>query len=90
MLLRRRLAVLVAAAMMVLSMLVASAPVFAQGQGGCDPEPGATEGTRSNHQTPPTLKPGALHRDTTANDKDPGTSTGFGVLVVECGGTPTG
>ena len=81
----KRVAVLVAAAVLVLTMLVASAPVFAQGVGGCDPEPGATEGTRSNHQTPPNSKPGVFHRNTTANDQDPsGFGTGFGERVEEC------
>jgi len=82
--LRKRVAVLVAAAVMVLSMLAASAPVFAQGTGGCDPNPGGSEGSRSNHQTPPTTKPGAFHRNTEANEHDEGVGTGFGDRVDEC------
>jgi hypothetical protein len=52
--LRKRLAVLVAAAVMVLSMLAVSAPAFAQGEGGCDLNPGQSEGSLSQSPTPPT------------------------------------
>jgi hypothetical protein len=44
----KRVTVLVAAAMMVLSMLVVSAPPFAQGESGSDPQPGQTETATSN------------------------------------------
>ena len=83
--LRRRVAVLAAAAMMVLCMLVASAPVFAQGEGGCDPQPGQTEKARAWHDSPPAGKPGQLHRDATANEHDTHKgATGFGDRVGEC------
>ena len=78
--LRKRLAVLVAAAMMVLSMLAASAPVFAQGVGGCDPQPGQTENARSGGIEPPQGRPGGFHSD---NPQSSG-STGFGDRVEEC------
>jgi hypothetical protein len=78
--LRKRLSVLVVAAMMVLSMLVASAPVFAQGVGGCDPQPGQTEKARSDGSTPPQGHPGAVHSD---NPQSEG-ATGFGERVDEC------
>ena len=78
--LRKRVAVLVAAAVMVLSMLVASAPVFAQGVGGCDPQPGQTEKAQSDYSTPPQQHPGAIHSD---NLQSAG-STGFGDRVEEC------
>jgi len=73
-------AVLVAAAMMVLAMLVASAPVFAQGEGGCDPQPGQTEKARSSGSTPPQGIPGGVHSD---NPQSEG-ATGFGDRVDEC------
>jgi hypothetical protein len=82
--LRKRVAVLVAAAVMVLSMLAASAPAFAQGEGGCDPNPGGSEASSSNHNTPPGEKPGGFHRNVEANEHDPGTTTGFGERVEEC------
>lgn len=71
--LRKRVAVLVAAAGMLLSMLAASAPAFAQGVGGCDANPGASEGTSSNHGTPPTQKPGTFHDPHSGKN---GTATG--------------
>ena len=67
--LRKRVAVLVAAAMMVLSMLAVSAPAFAQGEGGCDPQPGQTEKAQSSGSTPPQGKPGET------NDLKAGAST---------------
>ena len=82
---RRRIVVLLAMAVMMVAMLAASAPVFAQGEGGCDPQPGQTEKSRSWHDSPPMGKPGHLHRDPTANEHDPsGGATGFGERVDEC------
>jgi hypothetical protein len=83
--LRKRLVVLVAAAVMVLSMLAASAPAFAQelGPGATDPNPGKTEASDSWHSPPPMDKPGAVRRDTTANEKNPEIETGRGKLVAE-------
>ena len=78
--LRKRVALLVAAAVMVVSMLVASAPVFAQGEGGCDPQPGQTERAQGETNTPPQGHPGAVHSD---NLQSLG-STGFGERVEEC------
>jgi hypothetical protein len=78
--LRKRVAVLVAAAIMVLSMLVASAPVFAQGVGGCDQQPGQTERSQGDTNTPPQGHPGGVHSD---NPQSVG-STGFGDRVDEC------
>ena len=78
--LRKRVAVLVAAAVMVLSMLVASAPVFAQGEGGCDPTPGQVEKARGDVSTPPAGHPGTIHSDNPQSDG----STGFGERVDEC------
>ena len=87
----KRMAVLVAAAVMVLSMLVASAPVFAQdgcveefpgaGSGACELNPGQTEGARSRHTTPPGNKPGAFERDVIANEHDTNTTTGRGERI---------
>ncbi len=84
----KRLAVLVAAAMIVLSMLVA-APAFAQpeefpgeGSGATDRNPGMSEGSRSWHTPPPGEKPGAARRDTTANEKNPDSSTGRGERIA--------
>ena len=83
--LRKRLVVLVAAAVMVLSMLAASAPVFAQGEGGCDASPGNVEMSRYPVGAPPTVKAGAIQRDPVANEKDPSSpETGFGERVDEC------
>ena len=88
----KRLAVLVAAAVIVLSMFAASAVAFAQGAiegqgfdegvGGSDPNPGASEGSSSPLGTPPQGKAGASIRDPEANEHDPsGTGTGFGYRV---------
>jgi hypothetical protein len=83
--LRKRVVVLVAATVMVLSMFAASAPVFAQGEGGCDANPGESEGSRSPLGTPPQGKNGQTIRDTTANEHDlHGSATGFGQRVDEC------
>jgi hypothetical protein len=86
--LRKRLSVLVGAAVMVLLMFAASAPVFAQdgcveefpggGSGACEVNPGQTEGARSRHVTPPENKPGSVERDVIANEKNPETETGRG------------
>ncbi len=78
--LRKRVAVLVAAAVMVLSMLAASAPAFAQGVGGCDQQPGQREKARGDVSTPPQGHPGSIHSD---NEQSLG-PTGFGVRVEEC------
>ena len=87
--LRKRVAVLVAAAMLVLSMFVVSAPAFGQegfdqGVGGCDANPGATEGSDSPLGTPPQGKPGSIIRNPEANEHDEKTGTGFGGRVEEC------
>ena len=83
--LRKRVAVLVAAAVMVLSMLAASAPVFAQGEGGCDQQPGQTEKARAPQNSPPLGEPGATRRSQTGNEHDTSDrSTGFGERVEEC------
>jgi len=85
--LRKRVAVLVAAAVMVLSMLAASAPAFGQGEDGCDLQPGQTEKARSGQSTPPQGKPALIKRDTTANDHDTSDPrTGFGKRVDAQGG----
>jgi hypothetical protein len=78
--LRKRVALLVAAAVLVLSMLAAAAPAFAQECSGasCEQNPGNTEASRSNHSTPPLSKPGASRRDTEANEHDTGIDTGRG------------
>jgi hypothetical protein len=81
--LRKRVAVLVAAAVMVLSMLAASAPAFAQECDGasCELQPGQTEKARASHETPPHTKPGAIARDSEANAHDSGTETGRGKRI---------
>jgi hypothetical protein len=84
--LRKRLSVLVGAAVMVLSMFAASAPVFAQelGLGACDLKPGNTEGALSPVNPPPVEKPGVTQRDPIANDKDLDREIGRGELIEEC------
>jgi hypothetical protein len=83
--LRKRVAVLVAAAVMVLSMLAASAPVFGQGVGGCDSQPGQVKKTRSPQASPPQTKPGATRCDPSGGEHDPTSGgTGFGKRVEEC------
>jgi hypothetical protein len=83
----KRVAVLVAAAVMVLSMLVVSAPAFAQdefpgqGSGATDPNPGQTEGSRSNHGTPPTQKPGSFHQSQQGLDHGGKNGTETGVCT---------
>jgi cell division septation protein DedD len=83
--LRKRAAVLVAAAVMVLSMLAASAPVFAQECDGasCEPKPGNTEMSRGPVNPPPQQKPGVIQRDPIANEKDSGRTTGRGERIEE-------
>jgi hypothetical protein len=83
----KRVAVLVAAAVMMLSMLAASAPASAQefpgqGSGATDPNPGMSEGSSSWHQTPSETKPGAVRRNTTANENNPDTTTGRGERIA--------
>jgi len=76
---------LVPPAVMVLAMFAASAPGFAQGEGGCDQNPGMTEGSRSPITTPPQAEPGTGLRNSTANEHDPHEQgTGFGDRVEEC------
>ena len=88
--LRKRVTVLVGAAVMVLSMFAASAPVFAQGIGGCDPNPGQSEDSDSIHTPPPFFQPGSVRRSSEANERDTsglglfGLGTGFGERVEEC------
>jgi hypothetical protein len=76
--LRKRVAVLVAAAVMMLSMLVVAAPALAmpedhpgQGSGATDSNPGGSEGSKSHNSTPPPLQPGATVRDPGADPNDP-------------------
>ena len=76
----RKITMLLSALVVILTMLVASAPVFAQGEGGCDPQPGQTEKSRSDFSTPPQQHPGAIHSD---NPQSAG-STGFGERVEGC------
>jgi hypothetical protein len=81
--LRKRVALLVAAAVMLLSMLAASAPAFGQECDGasCELKPGSTEKARSPVNPPPTQKPGVIQRDTIANENDPGRTTGRGERI---------
>jgi hypothetical protein len=79
----KKVAVLLAMAVMVLTMLVVSAPVFAQefpgeGSGATDPNPGMSEDSRSRYTIPPENKPGSAERDAIANEKNPDTLTGRG------------
>jgi hypothetical protein len=85
--LRKRLSVLVGAAVMVLSMFAAAAPAFAQelGPGACDPNPGNTEASRSHLSTPPQSKPGGTVRDDDANEHDQHSAlNGRGELQEQC------
>ncbi len=84
--LRKRLSVLVGAAVMVLSMFAASAPVFAQelGSGACEVKPGNTEMAPSPVNSPPVSKPGVTQRDSIANEKDLDREIGRGELIEEC------
>jgi hypothetical protein len=69
--LRKRVVLLVGAAVMVLSMLAAPA-AFAQGTGECDPQPGQAEKSRSPQTSPPGTRPGELHTDSgTGGPNDP-------------------
>ena len=84
--LRKRVAVLVAAAVMVLCMLAASAPAFAQECGGasCELNPGNSEGSRSIHQTPPESNPGGFFRSSAGNEHtSAGEQTGRGERISE-------
>ena len=85
---RKKVAVLVAAAVMVLSMFAVSAPAFAQefpgqGSGATDPNPGMSEDSRSWHPAPSEVKPGSARRDPEANEHDSGEATGRGKRVAE-------
>jgi hypothetical protein len=80
----RKVAILLVVLVMVLTMLVVSAPMFAQGVGGSDPQPGQTEKARSGQSTPPQGKPGGIKRSPTANEHETSDSrTGFGRRVEE-------
>jgi hypothetical protein len=70
--LRKRVAVLVAAAVMVLSMLAASAPVFAAPEGcpGGEMQPGQTESARAPFSMPSEIKPGSAIRDDSGDVHD--------------------
>jgi hypothetical protein len=85
--LRKRLAVLVAAAMMVLSMFVVSAPAFAVPEGcpGGEMQPGQSgEKARAPQTVPSETKPGHTRRSPTADEHDPNDkTTGRGEM---CGG----
>ena len=73
-------------------LLVMAVPAFAQdgcveefpgaGSGACEQNPGGSEGSFSNHQTPPLTKPGAVRRDSEANEHDTNGDTGRGDRVV--------
>jgi hypothetical protein len=69
---------------MAVAMLAAAAPVFAQGEGGCDVSPGQVEKNRAPQLNPPETKPGATRRDSEANNHDENIRTGFGDRVEEC------
>ena len=77
---------LLAMVVMAVAMLAATAPAFAQGEGGCDVNPGASEEARSPIATPPETEPGVIGRSPTANEHDPRSefTTGFGERVEEC------
>jgi hypothetical protein len=69
----KRLAVLVAAAMMVLSMFVVSAPVFAVPEGcpGGEMQPGQSgERARAPQTVPSEVKPGSRHRSVSGDEHD--------------------
>jgi hypothetical protein len=88
----KRVAVLVAAAVMVLSMLAASAPAFAQdgcveefpgaGSGACEQNPGKTEDSNSGQPVPPQQKPGVIERSGEANEHDTNLETGRGERIA--------
>jgi hypothetical protein len=85
----------VAALLMVMGFMLATAApaAFAQdgcveefpgaGSGACEQNPGGSEASRSNHETPPSSKPGGFHRDSTANEHDEGTQTGRGTRTED-------
>ena len=82
----KKVSVLVTAAIMMLVMLAASSPAFAQECSGasCERQPGQTEKSRDPVGAPPTEKAGAIQRDPIANEKDPsGTQTGRGERISE-------
>jgi hypothetical protein len=83
----KRMAVLVTAAVMVLSMLPASAPAFAVPEEcpGGELQPGQSgERERSPHAAPSGDKPGSLHRDSSGDVHDTSDDqTGRGELCVE-------
>jgi hypothetical protein len=82
----KRVTVLVAAAMMVLTMLAASAPAFAQECGGasCEPNPGGSAGSSSNHQTLARSKPGGAHKSPSGTEHGTQeTTTGRGERISE-------
>jgi len=74
---KRRIAALL---MVPVFVLATAAPVFAQGTGGCDIQPGQTERSQSDHASPPQGHPGAIYSD---NPQSAG-ATGFGDRVQEC------
>jgi hypothetical protein len=83
----------VAALLVALGMLlVMAAPALAQevgcveefpggGSGACEQNPGTSEASRSQHQTPPTSKPGGVQRSSEANEHDTNTETGRGERI---------
>jgi hypothetical protein len=72
----KRVAVLVTAAVMALSMLAASAPVFAQECPGGEMKPGQSgERERSPHDAPSEVKPGSIHRDSSGEEHDTSNNT---------------
>jgi hypothetical protein len=80
---RRRIAAL----LMVVGFLLATAApaALAQGEGGCDPQPGQVEKAQSPQINPPQGKPGATRRDSSGVEHDPSDPrTGFGDRVEEC------
>ncbi len=77
---RKRIVALLAMVVMMVAMLAAAAPAFAQGVGGCDPQPGQTERSQGEGESPPQGHPGAVHSD---NLHSVG-SIGFGDRVEEC------
>jgi hypothetical protein len=82
--------VLVAAAMKVLSIIVATSPAFAQERrpGACELHPGLSEGSASPWVTPLIGVPDVIIRHSTANEHNlPGHDdglTGRGRNVIEC------
>jgi hypothetical protein len=81
----KRVSVLVAAAVIVLSMFAAPAFAVPEGCPGGEMQPGQSgERERSPHSAPSANKPGTTHRDQTGGEHDPTDGlTGRGEL---CGG----